>query len=133
MISGLRGEREVRLFVDEIRTPILANDIARQIWEMVRLGADRRSGVWNLAGPESVSRYTLGLMAAAAVRIDPTRLIPAYSAEAPGPRPRDLRLLVERANRELPTRARALSEAVAEAASKHVLVETRSDSTAASE
>jgi dTDP-4-dehydrorhamnose reductase len=115
VLEGLGGEREVRLFNDEIRTPILIDDIARQIWEIARLEPARRASVWNLAAPESISRYALGLMIAAAWDLDARVLVPARSEEAPGRRPRDLRLLVDRADRELPTRPRPLSVEIQDA------------------
>ena len=37
MVAALRDGAPVTLFVDEIRTPILADDLARQIWEIARL------------------------------------------------------------------------------------------------
>lgn len=116
VLSGLRGEAEVSLFADELRTPILVEDLARQIWEIVRLGEEEGAGVWHLAAPESLSRYALGTLIAAAYGLDPARLRPAWQRESAGPRPRDLRLATGRADRMLPTRARPLSEAAAERA-----------------
>ncbi|HUE97242.1 MAG TPA: sugar nucleotide-binding protein, partial [Longimicrobiaceae bacterium] len=118
VLGGLRGETSVALFTDELRSPILADDLARQIWEIARLDASRRSGVWNLAGPEALSRYALGTLIAAAHGFDPAALVPASSREATEPRPRDLRLLTRRADRELLTRASPLSVAAAALAAR---------------
>jgi dTDP-4-dehydrorhamnose reductase len=114
VLSGLRGERSVALFVDEIRTPILVEDLARQIWEIARLGR-AGGGVWHLAAPEALSRYALGVLIAAAHGTDAAALRVARSAAGDEPRPRDLRLLAGRARRELWTQARPLSEAAAAA------------------
>ncbi len=113
IVRGLLGGHELSLFVDELRTPILADDLARQIWEIVRLEGDRRAGVWNLAGPEALSRFALGVLVATAFGFDPGPINPALAGQAPGRRPRDLRLLTPRADAELLTRARPLSLAAA--------------------
>jgi dTDP-4-dehydrorhamnose reductase len=41
--------------------------------------------------------------------LDPSAIVPIPSSSAPAPRPRDLRLLTPRADRELRTRARPVS------------------------
>ena len=99
-----------RLFVDELRCPIAVEDLAAQIWEIVGLPEERRGGVWHLAGPEAVSRYALGALLAARHGLDARRIVPALNRAFPEPRPRDLRLLTPRADRELSTRARPISE-----------------------
>lgn len=113
--AGLRGEAPVTLFVDEIRTPILVEDLAAQMVEISGLPADRRAGVWHLAGPESLSRFALGALVAAALALPADRLRAGYSADSGSPRPRDLRLLTPRADAQLRHRPRPLSSAAAEA------------------
>jgi dTDP-4-dehydrorhamnose reductase len=110
-----RGERP-KLFTDELRCPIIVEDLARQVWEITALPVARQAGVWNLAGPEALSRYTLGLLVAAHQRLDPDRLIPTPSAALHLPRPRDLRLTTARADRELTVRARSVSTLLVERA-----------------
>jgi dTDP-4-dehydrorhamnose reductase len=110
--AGLLGREPVTLFVDELRTPILAADLARQIWEIARLEPARRAGVWHLGGPESVSRFALGTIIAAGFGLNPDALAAGRAADFPEPRPRDLRLLTRRADRELLTRAHPISAAV---------------------
>ena len=104
-----RGERPT-LYVDELRCPILDEDLAAQLWELAALPADNRAGVWHLAGPEAISRYALGLLLVAQQGADPTPLCPGRS---PGDRPRDVRLLTRRADGQISTRARPISEAFA--------------------
>lgn len=116
VLGGLRGDHPVTLFVDEIRSPILVHDVARQIWEIARIDRKERSGVWNLAAPEALSRYALGTLIAAAHGLSPAPLQRAFSADSPQPRPRDLRLLTRRADLALLTRARLLSAAVGDSA-----------------
>lgn len=104
----LRRGEEITLFVDELRCPIAAEDLARQIWEIVALPPRERSGVWHLVGPEAVSRYTLGLLIAQREGLDAGLIRPRRSRGSPDPRPRDLRLLTTRADRALRTRARPI-------------------------
>jgi dTDP-4-dehydrorhamnose reductase len=99
----------VRLFTDELRCPIAVQDLAAQIWEIAALPAGESAGVWNLAGPEAVSRYALGLLLARRHGLDARAIISARSASSPTPRPRDLRLITARADRALRTRPRPVS------------------------
>jgi dTDP-4-dehydrorhamnose reductase len=108
--DSLHAGTPVKLFVDELRCPIAVDDLARQLWELAGLPARERAGVWHLAGPEAVSRHTLGLIVAAYEGLDPSGITPALSASAPLPRPRDLRLLTARADRALRTRASPIGE-----------------------
>lgn len=104
-----RGERP-RLFFDELRCPVAVEDLAAQLWEVALLPAADRAGVWHLAGPEAVSRYTLGVLLALRHGLDPREIEAVPSAASSAPRPRDLRLLTLRADRALRTRARGASE-----------------------
>jgi dTDP-4-dehydrorhamnose reductase len=111
--NALHAHEPITLFVDEIRCPIAPEDLARQLWEVAVLAAAERSGVWHLAGPEAVSRYTLGLLIAAHEGLDPSGITPGLSAHLATPRPRDVRLLTLRADHVLKTRARPISALVA--------------------
>jgi len=113
VLDGIRGGGGVRLFVDELRSPIAVEDLAAQLWELAAMPAEARAGIWHLAGPEAVSRYDLGMMLARRHGLDVDAVIPARSSESPTPRPRDLRLLTTRADRELRTQPRPISEALA--------------------
>jgi dTDP-4-dehydrorhamnose reductase len=109
VLDALRRGEPVRLFTDELRCPMAVEDLAAQLWEVALLPPERRAGVWHLAGPEAVSRYALGVLIALRHGLDPSAITPAASASSPAPRPRDLRLLTTRADRELRTRARPVS------------------------
>jgi dTDP-4-dehydrorhamnose reductase len=112
VLEALRRGDPVRLFTDELRCPTAVEDLAAQLWEVARLPAERRVGVWHLAAPEAVSRYTLGVLLATRHGLDPAGITPVPSASSPVPRPRDLRLLTPRADRELRTRARPVGAAL---------------------
>ncbi len=108
--NSLRKQEPITLFVDELRCPILVEDLARQIWEIAMIPPPKRGGMWHLVGPEAISRYTLGLLIAQYERLDATGIASAYTDALK--RPRDLRLLTTRADALLPTRARAMSTAL---------------------
>ncbi|GAP64455.1 dTDP-4-dehydrorhamnose reductase [Ardenticatena maritima] len=109
VIQALRRGEPVSLFVDELRCPIPADDLARQLWELVRLPTEQRAGVWHLVGPEALSRYALGLLLAVRHGLPTTPIRAAFNREFPTPRPRDVRLLSSRAA-TLTTRARGATE-----------------------
>jgi dTDP-4-dehydrorhamnose reductase len=110
---AVRTGDPITLFTDEIRSPIAVQDLAAQLWEIAALPRDRAAGRWHLAGPEALSRYAIGVLVAARQRLDPSRITPGLSRDAPGRRPRDLRLLTGRADRELRTRPRPFSSVIA--------------------
>lgn len=114
VLGALRRGERARLFVDETRTPVHAEDVASAIVELVGMDAPPR--VINLAGPERMSRYDFGVALARAHGLD-ERMIDAASqagvAFVPA-RPRDLSLRTELARRILKRPPRLLAEAIAE-------------------
>jgi dTDP-4-dehydrorhamnose reductase len=112
--DSLRSGTPIKLFVDELRCPIAPDDLARQLWEIAALPEEERRGIWHLVGPEAISRYALGLLIAAHQGLAPSGITPAFSREHPLPRPRDLRLLTTRAERQLMTVARPISSVMAD-------------------
>jgi dTDP-4-dehydrorhamnose reductase len=107
VIEQLRAGETPRLFVDELRCPTAPSDLAAMLWELTALPADARAGVWHLAGPEAVSRHTLGVLLARRLGLAP-RFEAALSCEHPTRRPRDLRLGTARADATLRTPARPI-------------------------
>ncbi|HEX8691215.1 MAG TPA: sugar nucleotide-binding protein [Longimicrobium sp.] len=100
-------------FVDELRCAVADQDLAAQLWELALLPRPRTSGVWHLAGPEALSRYALAVLLALRHGADPRAVRPGLNRAFTPRRPRDLRLLTTRADRELRTRARPISEVLA--------------------
>ncbi len=113
LIDALRKGARAMLFVDEVRTPIAADDLAAMLWEIAALPSARQGGVWHLAGPESLSRFALGLLLARHFGLDPSLLQPVLNRELAEPRPRDLRINTRRADAELRHRPRSVSEVLA--------------------
>ena len=108
--DSLRHADPLTLYVDELRCPIAAADLATQLWEIATLPRGEAAGVWHLAGPEALSRYALGLLIAAKFALEPSGITPGRSGGAAPPRPRDVRLLTARADRVLTCRARPIGE-----------------------
>lgn len=107
--NSLRENKPISLYIDELRCPIIVEDLAHQIWELATLPQPQRKGIWHLVGPEIVSRYALGLLVAAHEGLDPAPIKAALNGSSANPRPRDLRLLTSRADRVLSTVARPIS------------------------
>lgn len=107
VVETLRRHEAITLFTDEIRCPIRADDLARQVWDVVALPRADRSGPWHLVGPDAFSRYDLGVVLAEAHGLDPAGITAGASRDLPEPRPRDLRLTAGRAA-VLPTRPRSV-------------------------
>jgi len=110
VVRALREGTRITLFTDEIRCPIAVEDLAAQIWEIAALPAGDAAGVWNLAGPESINRYDLGVLAARVAGLDPAGLARGLSVGSGQRRPRDLTLRTPRADAALSVRARPISE-----------------------
>ena len=101
----LNGEMP-RLFTDEYRCPILVDDLADALLELVQRDF---TGVLNIAGPQRLSRYEFGVKITNAFGVAP-RFAPALSASYPGRRPRDCTLDTSLAQRVLQTRLRRVEQ-----------------------
>ncbi|MEV0899466.1 sugar nucleotide-binding protein [Actinoplanes sp. NPDC049802] len=97
------------LFTDEIRKPVHVDDLADALLELA--GGDY-AGVLNVAGPDAISRYDLGVLVARRDGLD-AAAIPAASLAGRGlARPADLRLVTARAVGLLSVRLRGAREFV---------------------
>lgn len=65
-IESLRKGSELKLFTDEIRTPVSAIDAAKGLF----LAAEKITGVVHLGGKEFLSRYEMGMRLAEATGLD---------------------------------------------------------------
>lgn len=72
MLSAMREGRELRLFVDEFRTPLSA----RAAVEGIFLALERASGILHLGGIERISRYNFGKLLMKTLDIDTAKLLP---------------------------------------------------------
>jgi len=90
MRRAWQAGKTLKLFVDEFRCPMPAIVTARAIWELV---AQRKPGLYHLAGSQRLSRWQMGqLIAARWPQLNP-RLEPASRKDYAGPpRPPDTSL-----------------------------------------
>jgi dTDP-4-dehydrorhamnose reductase len=106
LTSALGRRERITLFDDEIRCPVMTADLAAALWELATLPAERRRGVWHVAGPAPMSRAELGALFIEHYGLDATTVDVVSQSSVPGPRPRDVRLSCERALRALSVRPR---------------------------
>jgi dTDP-4-dehydrorhamnose reductase len=91
VLAALREGREIRLFVDEWRTPLAVRDAAARLVSLA--GDETAIGIRHCPGPERLSRYDLGRRIAEEAGLDPSRIIAASRLELAGaPRPADCSL-----------------------------------------
>lgn len=109
VVDRLRSGERVTLFDDEFRAPILVDDLASQLWDIVSLPAGERSGVWHLVGPERLSRVDVGRILCRRFGLDESLIDVASAASMGEPRPRDVTLSSERSSR-LPSQARPIGK-----------------------
>ena len=96
---ALRGGSPVRLFTDQFRTPVDVASVGDAVLRAFERGA---SGVFNLGGPERLSRYELGVRVAASLGLRAELIEMALQGELAGaPRPADVSMDITRARREL--------------------------------
>lgn len=81
----MRGQ-PIDLFVDEWRSPVHVDDVARAAWELC---VSELSGTFHLGGPERLTRFELGRIVCALYKFDPALL---REARRPEDRPRDTSL-----------------------------------------
>lgn len=104
LISGrVRGA----LFTDMIRKPVHVDDLADALLE---LAAGDHRGVLNVAGPEPVDRYGLGVLIARREGLDPGRIPRSTIGQAGLRLPADVRLRTGMAVSVLRTRLRGVGE-----------------------
>ncbi len=90
MIEAMRAGRELRLFVDEFRTPISVKAAVCGIF----LALGKVSGLLHLGGIERISRYDFGKLLMDTLGIHEARLIPCRQQDVvvAAPRPPDVSL-----------------------------------------
>lgn len=110
---ALRAGKRARLFVDQFRTPVDPESVADAIGRILE---GRGSGLFQLGGPERLSRHELGLRTARALGLDGGLIDAALQARQPvgSLRPADCSMDSSRARRELGWEPRPLDAALRE-------------------
>ncbi len=89
--NQLSQEQPVRLYVDQYRTPILVDNLAKIL---IELAESRFTGILHCGGPERIDRFSFGQKLCRIAGYDASLLLPASMTEdqPPAPRPRDVSL-----------------------------------------
>jgi len=89
-IETLQAGKELRLFIDEFRTPVSANTAAQGLF----LALDQVQGYLHLGGEERISRYEFGRLLVDVLKLPKTGLKSCRQADVkmPAPRPPDVSL-----------------------------------------
>lgn len=85
MLKSLNADQPVKLFTDQLRTPVLASDAARAL---VFIARQKLSGVYHLGGPERLSRFEFGEQFCDIFGLDHGLLEPITMADMPSRLPR---------------------------------------------
>jgi dTDP-4-dehydrorhamnose reductase len=101
----IAGRVEGVLFTDMVRKPVHVDDLADALLE---LAASDYAGVLNIAGPDAISRYDLGVLMARRDGLDPARIPAGSLAETGLALPADVRLRTDKAISLLSTRLRGV-------------------------
>lgn len=107
IVGSLRQGQPITLFTDEIRSPVWVQDLAAALLELARLPV---AGVLNVAGPQPLSRYQMGMRLASYFGLDPQGIDAGSSLNSGLRRPRNCTLDVRLAQRLLRTRLRSYNE-----------------------
>lgn len=97
ILSAVAQNATVSWYKEERRQPAYASDVARALWQIVRLPAEQRAGFWHLPGAERLTRRQLGARIAQALDVDD----PGIESEPPEQRPHDVVLTGRRARDQL--------------------------------
>jgi dTDP-4-dehydrorhamnose reductase len=107
VFDALEGRADIAFFTDELRCPIVVDDLAAALLELVRM---ERSGRLHVAGADVVSRYEFARLVAAAHGQNPAQLRAALSAVSGSQRPRNCALDSSMAQQLIRTRLRGIRE-----------------------
>ncbi|MFQ3599168.1 MAG: SDR family oxidoreductase [Chloroherpetonaceae bacterium] len=94
LLREFQAGKQVKLFVDEFRTPIFADVLARIIAEFAVGTLSETTGLFHAGGAERLSREALGRKIAAHGHINPNLIEGVSSDDVPSavPRPKDVSL-----------------------------------------
>lgn len=112
MLQNLRQGRPLRVATDQRLNPVACSDVLSAATALIRAG---QSGLWNLAGPEPISRWQLALKLAERLKLDRQLIQPIRLRDLQEPfvRPADTVLNIDRLRATLPNwRPLSLEQAI---------------------
>jgi len=87
LIDDLRAGRSVRVPVDQVGSPTYVRNLAQVVKELAEKG---HQGIWNVVGPELMSRYAFACLAARVFHLPEERIVPVTTPELGQVAPRPL-------------------------------------------
>ncbi|HRN93736.1 MAG: SDR family oxidoreductase [Chitinophagales bacterium] len=90
VITALKEQKPIKLFTDEYRTICGVESVATGIITLL----EKANGIFHLGGPQRISRYEFGLLAAKIFKLDSHLIMPCLQSEikTTAPRPKDVSL-----------------------------------------
>ena len=88
LLANLKAEKPVKVVNDQIGNPTIAEDLAYGILKVIELG---RLGLYNIAGPDLVSRYDFALALAKIFGFNKKLITPVKTSTMKQPAPRPLK------------------------------------------
>ena len=85
MVANLKAGKELRLFVDEFRTPTSAKAASQGLLMAIQ---QQVRGILHLGGKERISRYDFGLLLADVIQLPTDAIAPGKQADVPMAAPR---------------------------------------------
>jgi dTDP-4-dehydrorhamnose reductase len=110
----------ITLFTDEMRCPVWVEQLAAALLELAGARRAQDAGVWQIAGPQPLSRYEFGERLARTYGLDPVGITPGLSRESGLLRPRNCTLDVSKAQARLKTPLWGVDEVLAHVGRQHL-------------
>jgi dTDP-4-dehydrorhamnose reductase len=108
LIQGIKENRRVTLFTDEIRCPIWVTTLSLALLE---LAEGRETGLLHLAGNQALTRWEFGQAMLTMLKLEtPPNVVPLTIKESGLVRPQNLTLDITKANRRLKTPMLSVAE-----------------------
>ena len=109
LVDGVRRRDPVKLFVDEVRSPVHVADVCAALLELV--AKPEILGPMNLGGAQALTRWDFGLKLLCALRLAAAPYLVRQTVKESGlARPRDLTMVSARATRLLKTKLRGVDD-----------------------
>lgn len=109
VVNKLRNNEQIRIVTDQINNPTFIDDLVQAINQVIEF---RKYGIYNIGGPEFLSRYDFTLRIADYFKLDKSLIIPIKTVELNQPARRPLKsgLLTIKAQTEFGFKPHAIEE-----------------------